>query len=175
MIGAVKDVDGVEKVSASGWGQAHFLGADSTYSAIDPATAEDLMNLDVSQGSLADLGRTVSWSPRSAATAHQWKLGSIIPAEFAATGKHRLHVVGVYDGKGWISDNYIISLDEQKAFAGPQLVTSGLVTLAAGADKGDGAGRHRGGPGRPPGRSGPRPEAGSRRRPAGPSTACSSS
>jgi putative ABC transport system permease protein len=51
------------------------------------------------------------------------------------SGKHRLHVVAIYDGKGWISDNYVISLAEQNAFAGPQLVASGLVTLVAGADK----------------------------------------
>ena len=43
----------------------------------------------------------------------------------------------MYDGKGWISDNYILSMAQQNAFAGPQLVASGLVTLAAGADKGE--------------------------------------
>ena len=59
----------------------------------------------------------------------------MVPAEFAESGKHRLHVVAIYDGKGWISDNFVISLAEQNAFAGPQLVASGLVTLAAGADK----------------------------------------
>ncbi len=136
VIGAVKDVQGVEQVAASGWGEARFLGEDSTFSSVDPATAENVMNLDVSRGSLTDLGKDGVVVSRSAATAHKWKLGSIIPAEFAATGKHRLHVVGVYDGKGWISDNYILSMAQQNAFAGPQLVASGLVTLAAGADKG---------------------------------------
>ncbi len=136
VIAAVKGVDDVEKVSASSWGEAHFLGQGSSYSAIDPTTAADLMKLDVSTGSLADLGKDGVVVSTSAAKLHKWSLGSIIPAEFAATGKHRLHVVGVYDSKGWIADNYIISLDEQKAFAGPQLLTSGLVSLAAGADKG---------------------------------------
>ena len=137
VIGAVKAVPGVKQVSASSWGQAHFLGADSSYSAIDPATAGNVMNLDVSKGSLADLGKDGVVVSKSAATLHKWDLGSVVNAEFPATGKHRLHVVGVYDGKGWIGDNYVISLDEQKAFAGQQLVTSGLVTLAAGADKGE--------------------------------------
>jgi putative ABC transport system permease protein len=36
VIGAVKGVDGVEKVSASSWGEAHFLGSGSSYSAVDP-------------------------------------------------------------------------------------------------------------------------------------------
>jgi putative ABC transport system permease protein len=32
-------------------------GQDSTYSSVNPANAEELMSLDVSQGSMADLGR----------------------------------------------------------------------------------------------------------------------
>ncbi len=135
VLAAVTGVDGVEKVSASSWGQAHFLGSGSSYSAVDPATAEDLMKLDVSKGSLADLGKDGVVVSKSAATAHKWTIGSVVPAEFAATGRHRLHVVGVYASKGWIGDNYIISLDEQKAFAGPQLMTSALVDVAAGADR----------------------------------------
>jgi len=110
-------------------------GGNTSYSAVDPATAEEVMNLEVSQGSVADLGKDGVMVSRSTATAEGWKLGSVVPAEFAVSGKHRLHVVAIYDGKGWISDNYVISLAEQNAFAGPQLVASGLVTLVAGADK----------------------------------------
>ena len=137
VIGAVRTVPGVEQVSASSWGQAHFLGADSSYSAIDPATAGKVMNLDVSKGSLTDLGKDGVVVSKSVATLHKWNLGSVVPAEFTATGKHPLHVVGVYDGKGWIGDDYVISLGEQKAFAGQQLITAGLVSLSAGADKGE--------------------------------------
>ena len=74
---------------------------------------------------------------RSAATAHGWTIGDPVTAEFAATGNHRLHVVGIYDGKGWIGDNYVLSIAEQNAFAGPQLRRAGLVTLADGADQGE--------------------------------------
>ena len=45
-------------------------------------------------------------------------------------------MVGVYDGKGWIGDDFILSIDEQNAFAGPQLVSTGLVTLLPGTDQG---------------------------------------
>src|SRR3954453_9059992 len=57
VVGAVEAVPGVKQVSASSWGQAHFLGAGSSYSAVDPTSAEDLMKLDMSAGSLADLGK----------------------------------------------------------------------------------------------------------------------
>ena len=136
VIEAVQDVPGVDKVSANGWGQARFDNEDSSFSAVDPATAEEVMNLEVSQGAIADLGKDGVVVSKSAATEHGWKLGDAISAEFAASGKHRLHVVAVYDGKGWIGDNFILSIAQQNAFAGPQLVTNGLVTLVAGADAG---------------------------------------
>jgi putative ABC transport system permease protein len=135
-IEAARGVSGVEQVSASGWGEARFLGLDTSYSAVDPATAGKVMNLDISEGSLTDLGKGEVVVSKSAATAHHWKVGSTLKAEFPSTGKHQLRVVGVYDGKGWISDNYVISLAEQARLAGAQLRSSALVTLAAGADKG---------------------------------------
>jgi putative ABC transport system permease protein len=137
VVGAVQGVDGVDVVSANGWGQARFAGDDSSYSAVDPATAEDVMNLEVSSGSVADLGRDGVVVAKSAATREGWELGDEVTAEFAASGKHPLRIVGIYDGKGWIGDDFVLSIAEQNAFAGPQLVSTALVTLAAGADKGD--------------------------------------
>jgi putative ABC transport system permease protein len=60
-----------------------------------------------------------------------------VPAEFAATGKHRLHIAGIYANKGWISDDYVVSLAAQTAYAGPQLATAGLVILDKGANRDD--------------------------------------
>ena len=133
---AVQGVDGVDKVSAGGWGQARFDNGDTSYSAVDPATAEEVMNLEVSQGALTDLDEDGVMVSKKIATARGWTLGDVVPAEFAVSGQHRLHIVAIYDGKGWVSDNFVISLAAQNAFAGPQLIASGLVTIAAGADKG---------------------------------------
>jgi putative ABC transport system permease protein len=137
---AIKDaakVPGVQEISPNGWGQARFDGAGSSYSAIDPATAVDLMNLDLSAGSVDNLGTDGIVVSKSAATSHDWQVGDTITADFAATGEHDLGVVGIYDSKGWISDNFIISIDAQNAFAGPQLATAGLVAVASGADQGE--------------------------------------
>jgi len=135
---AVKGVDGVDIVSATGWGEARFDGAEhGSYSAIDPTNAEEAMNLDVSQGSVKDLGKNGVVVAKSVADALGWKLGDPVTAEFAESGKHQLHIVGVYSGKGWIGDDYVLSLQEQRAFAGPQLVGTALVTIDQGADKGD--------------------------------------
>ena len=158
VVKAVQGVEGVDEVSANGWGQARFNKVDGSFSSVDPTNAEEVMNLKVSEGSIADLGKNGVVVGKSAATVNGWEMGDKIVAEFAASGKHKLNIVGIYEGKGWIGDDFILSLDQQNAFAGPQLVSTGLVTLAAGADKAEVAGRHHGGPGRPPGRPGPGPE-----------------
>ena len=136
-IGDVAEVEGVDEVSANGWGQARFGGTDGSYSAIDPSNAEEVMNLHLSQGSVADIGSDGVVVAAPAARANGWRLGDAVTAEFAESGKHQLRVVGLYTGKGWINDNFILSTDQQAAFAGQQLVSTALVTLTPGADKGE--------------------------------------
>ena len=135
VVDAVEDVEGVETVTPNGWGMARFAGLDASYSAIDPATAGDLMRLELSEGSLSDLGEDTVVVSRSAADTHGWELGDTVDAEFASSGKHDLEVVGIYDTKGWVMDDFVIDIDEQTALAGPQLVTTSLVKLASGADR----------------------------------------
>ncbi|MET1060824.1 MAG: FtsX-like permease family protein [Nocardioides sp.] len=134
VIDAVEDVPGVETVSTSGWGMARFGGEDTTYSSVDPATAADLMKMDLSQGSLSDLGKDTVVVSKATATSERLELGDTVESEFAATGKHQLEVVGIYDSKGWITDNYVISIEQQNTYAGAQLIASGLVKIAEGAD-----------------------------------------
>jgi putative ABC transport system permease protein len=135
VLDAVEGVEGVDEVSANGWGQARFDKQDGSYSSVDPTNAEEVMNLNVSQGTVSDLGKDGVVVAKEAATKNGWKLGDTITAEFAASGKHKLHVVGVYEGKGWIGDDFVLSNEQQQSFAGPQLVSTALVTLASGADK----------------------------------------
>ncbi|HET6299650.1 MAG TPA: FtsX-like permease family protein, partial [Kribbella sp.] len=135
VINAVKAVPGVGLVASSGWGEARFDGSDSSYSAVDPATAAEGLNLGLSAGSITALGTNGVVVSQSAATSHGWKLGAVIKSEFAETGKHDLKVVGIYNTKGWIGDNFIISIAAQTAAAGQQLTASGLVKLTPGADR----------------------------------------
>ena len=67
---------GVDEISPNGWGQARFASKPTSYSAVDPATAEEVMNLDVSQGPLADLGKDGVVVSRKAATSHGWEIGT---------------------------------------------------------------------------------------------------
>src|SRR3954466_5087413 len=114
---------------------ARFDGQDTGYSSIDPDTAAEVLNVGVTQGSLADLGPDDVMVTKSAATAHGWKIGDTVTSEFAETGTHQLHVAAIYKGKGWISDDFVVSRAAQDALAGPQLVTGAFVTIAAGVDR----------------------------------------
>ena len=64
---------GVDEISATGWGQARFDGADSSYSAIDPDNAGELMSLDLSHGSLGDLGPDGVMVSKATAKSNGWK------------------------------------------------------------------------------------------------------
>ncbi len=135
VLAAVADADGVDQVSATGWGMARFDGQDTGYSSIDPESAEQVLNLGVTKGSLADLGQDDVMVTEAAAEEHGWKVGDTVKAEFVETGKQRLHIAAVYEGKGWISDDFVVSRVAQEALAGPQLVTGAFVTIVDGADR----------------------------------------
>ena len=57
---------------------------------------------------MAPTGSIVS---KATAKSNGWKLGDAIEADFAATGTHALRVAGIYADKGWIADNFILSLE----------------------------------------------------------------
>jgi putative ABC transport system permease protein len=136
---AVAEVDGVETVSANGWGQARFDGSESAYTSIDPATVDDLLNLEISSGSTADLGADGILVSKDAAESNGWKVGDSVPAEFAATGKSDLTIAGIFDATGgFVESDYLLSIDGQTAHAGgEQLTTTALVLVADGFDQGE--------------------------------------
>ncbi len=134
----VARVPGVETVSPTGFGTARFAGTGSDYASVDPATVDKVLDLDVSAGNPANLGTDGVLVQKSVADKHHWTVGSVVPAEFASTGKHNLRVVGIYDRKtGFIDSDYILSVATQAAQDGVRLDTAGLVVLTPGANKGD--------------------------------------
>ena len=132
---AVAAVPGVRAASALGWGQARFDGTDTTYSSLDPATAKETMDLELSAGSLDNLTADGVLVAKKTAKASNLTVGSTVPVEFASTGKHNLKVAGIFDQTGGFVDaSYLLSLDGQDALAGAHLDTSALVLLDKGAD-----------------------------------------
>ena len=64
VLDAVADVDGVDEVSANGWGRRASTAQDSGYSSIDPANADAGAEPRVSRRARSPTSaRTASWSP----------------------------------------------------------------------------------------------------------------
>jgi putative ABC transport system permease protein len=131
-------VDGVKALSATGFGQARINGSSTSYSSIDPSTVQSLLNLDMSDGSVTDMGPNDVLVSRDAADANNWTVGDQVPVEFAATGKDDLTISGIFDASGgFLESDYLLSLSGQTIHAGPQLLTSALIQIDDGADQSD--------------------------------------
>jgi putative ABC transport system permease protein len=133
----VSGVPGVKTVSPTSWGEARFAGDGTEYTSVDPATIEDVVKLDLSSGSAKNLGTDGIMIAKSTANEHGWKVGDLVPTEFAATGKKNLHVVGIFDQEGgFLESRYVVSLATQEANAGHVLHSAALIRLDNGVDTG---------------------------------------
>jgi putative ABC transport system permease protein len=129
----VRGVPGVDVVSATGSGSARVAGTSAMYSSVDPATAERALKLKLTSGSAASLGRDGILVRTSTAKSNGWHVGQQIPVTFPATGNQELTVRGLYDGKGFLDGNYVISLATEEANVPDRLETGDLVILDRGA------------------------------------------
>ena len=136
VVDAVADVTGVEEISASGWGEARFDGrrlellGDRPGHRRGPDEPRPLRGL-----ARRPRARTAWWSPRprptatAGSSATPWRRSSPPPASTGCTS--------------WASSTRRAgsrtttssASTAQNAFAGPQLVTSALVSCRAGADQ----------------------------------------
>jgi putative ABC transport system permease protein len=131
----VADVPGVAVISPTSYGQARFDGASSAYASVDPATVEQVLDLGITSGSVADLGADGVLLSADAAVAHGWAVGDTVPVEFATTGSQDLTVRGVYStNTGFVADDYVISRATHEANAGDRLDGAALVMVADGGD-----------------------------------------
>jgi putative ABC transport system permease protein len=131
---AVRDVPGVATVSDAGWGEARFDGTDTNYSSIDPATAAGTLDLGMVEGEVADLTDSGVLVYEDAAVAGGTKIGDVVPASFPGAGEASLEIAGIYDDKGFVGSDYVISLGAQSQYEPDFLVSTSMVTLDEGVD-----------------------------------------
>jgi putative ABC transport system permease protein len=134
---AAAEVEGIETISPNGFGEARFDGQGSTYTAIDPATVEDVLNLELSAGSASDLGPDGVLVAENAAESNDWTVGDTVPVEFAATGEDDLTIAGIYGATGgFVESDYLLSIEGQTTHAGgEQLTSTALIIVADDADQ----------------------------------------
>jgi len=126
----VADLDEVGAVSAFRQNGFRIDGAQSFVTGLDMATIDEVATLEVSQGSLADLGGDTVAVHEGVAEDHGWALGDEVPAAFASVGDRPLRIVAIYDENG-IAGDYAVDLSTYEELYVEQLDS---FVLAKGAE-----------------------------------------
>ncbi len=82
---------------------------------IDPGTIEKVTDLEVSDGSLAVLGRDEVFLYRDLVEELRLEVGDEFAMTFAATGEQKLTVAGVFDNKSLVQTDYLLALQTYEA------------------------------------------------------------
>jgi putative ABC transport system permease protein len=84
-------------------------GRAQTLQGVDPATLQDVMQVEMRSGSLSDLGDGDVMVFQDTADSHGWTVGDSIQMEFARTGKKDLKITGIYTDNRLLG-NFIVTL-----------------------------------------------------------------
>ncbi|RFS80944.1 ABC transporter substrate-binding protein [Actinomadura spongiicola] len=124
----------VERVAGAGTGSLRVDGDASTVSVADPSALGRVLDLDVTQGTMADAG-TFAVSA-SVADDKNWRVGSQVPVTFADGTSQRLTIGAVYDNTDMTGD-YLVPRTVWDAHNRQPLDTRAFVDLRDGASVAD--------------------------------------
>jgi putative ABC transport system permease protein len=134
----VEDVDGVDVVSRTGFGQAEIDGESAAFTSIDPSTVDAAMDLGMVTGDASELTDSGVLVHEKLATTNGWEVGDTVPANFPSSPKGNksaeLEIQGVYDGQGFVNTEYVVTNDAHTAFYPDRLEGTAMVLLADGED-----------------------------------------
>jgi putative ABC transport system permease protein len=133
----VGDLPEVAAVAGVGRGVARLDGEDVEVRAVEPAAAAQVLDLDVRDGSLEELGEGELAVSTDVARDRGWSVGSVVPVAFA-DGTSSMSTVGaVYDETGIVGD-VVLPRAAWAPHAGQALDVSAFVGLRPGVDVDDG-------------------------------------
>jgi putative ABC transport system permease protein len=107
----VRDVDGVSLTSSTGWGMAELNGVVQGFTSVDPKTLDQVVDLGMVSGATTDLGENGVLVHSDIAERESLTVGDVVPAVFGATGEQEFRVDGVYDVRGFVGADYVISTE----------------------------------------------------------------
>jgi len=132
-------IAGLEEVGATSPFRQNGFRVDDEQSfvtGLDPTTVEEVATLDVTEGSLAELGGDTIAVHRGVVDERGWALGDEVPAAFASVAERPLEIVAIYEENG-IAGDYAIALSTYEEVFVEQLDSFVLVRGADGVDSGD--------------------------------------
>ena len=121
-----------DTVAGLRFGQARVAGGKADLTAADPAQLEKVVDLDVTSGSVADLGAGNVLVHKDVAATNGWALGDTITMTFARVGEQQVQVAGTFAEKRLLGTDYVVALADHDAWFGHPLDVATLVTLADG-------------------------------------------
>ncbi|HEY3143707.1 MAG TPA: FtsX-like permease family protein [Acidimicrobiales bacterium] len=127
----------VEAASGLRFGQVEIDGSGEFITAVDPTTFDQIVNTEVKEGSLDNLGTDGIAVFTDKADSHHLKVGDPVSVRFAQTGKHTFRVAAIYD-RSELVGNYLLSTDAYAANVPDQFDSQVYVTLASGVSMEDG-------------------------------------
>ena len=127
----LREEDAFGTVSAFRSGVFGYKGRAVEVSAIDPATIEEVAQVEMVSGRVGDLGVGDVLVYRVVAQSEGWRVGETFEVEFARTGEQTLRVAGIHDNN-FIIGNYAISLETFEHNFTEQLDTLVLAKAAPG-------------------------------------------
>jgi putative ABC transport system permease protein len=130
----LRAVPGVDTVSEMRFGPAQIDGSTTFVAAVDPATAEQAANLEISSGSVAALDATSVLVSDKVAEANGWSVGDTVEITYAQTGAQRFTVAGTFGNTAMLGSDYVTDLDTHLANTGSALDVAVLVVADDGAD-----------------------------------------
>jgi putative ABC transport system permease protein len=95
-----------------------------------------IVDLDLTQGRLEDLGHDGIAVRDTVATARGWSVGDKVPVRFAQTGEQQLTVAAIYRAKN-VAGDYVVGLAAHEANIADRFDTSVLVAKADGVSVAD--------------------------------------
>ena len=129
VLDAVRDVEGVDVVSATAFGTGRFDGGSGQFTSIDPATVDTTLDLGMVTGDPSDLTDTGVLVREKVAEAKGWEIGDVVHASFRGSSEDDFTVQGVYDGRGFVNTDYVITNEAHTTYFPDRLEGTALVTV----------------------------------------------
>ena len=132
VVDIVRAVEGVDVISPTSFGKGRFDGKDVDFTAIDPGTVEQTLELGMVEGEASALTDTGVLVKDDLAEEQGWELGDTIPGAFPGDRTATLEVEGIYDGEGFVNTDYVISGAAHTAYVPDRLEGTAMVLVEPG-------------------------------------------
>jgi putative ABC transport system permease protein len=132
VVDIVRAVDGVDVVSPTSFGIGLFDGKEGQFTSIDPETVDSSLQMGMLDGEAATLTDSGVLVKEDLAETEGWEIGDTISGAFPGERDATLEVQGIYDGKGFVNTDYVISGSAHTEFFPGRLEGTAMVIVEDG-------------------------------------------